>query len=145
MLINGVDLKIEPRANLSGADLREADLREANLRGADLRGADLREADLRGANLRGADLRGANLRGADLAIVKDVIDGGQRQDGYRFIGWIKNNELQIRAGCRDFTREEAYTHWRTTRGGTALGDETIAILDHIVKVAEIRGLIQKGE
>ena len=51
MLINGVEHKIDCRADL---------------RGANLNGADLKDADLRGANLRGAYLRGANLRGADL-------------------------------------------------------------------------------
>jgi hypothetical protein len=64
-------------ANLAGADLsdaylRDADLSDAYLRGADLSGADLSDAnfsgaDLRGAYLAGADLSGADLRGADLS------------------------------------------------------------------------------
>jgi len=58
--------KIEPGANLSGADLRGADLRGANLSGADLRGANLSGADLRGADLYEASLCGANLYEADL-------------------------------------------------------------------------------
>ena len=37
------------------------------------------------------------------------------------------------AGCRYFTVDEAYSHWRSTRGGTPLGDETIDILDFLVK------------
>jgi hypothetical protein len=65
-IINGVEVSIEPWANLFRADLRGADLTEANLRGADLRGADLTEANLRGADLTEADLRGANLTEANL-------------------------------------------------------------------------------
>jgi hypothetical protein len=64
-------IKIEPYANLQGANLRDANLqganlRDADLRGANLRGADLQDADLRGADLRDADLRGVNLQGTDL-------------------------------------------------------------------------------
>jgi hypothetical protein len=144
--LSGADLS---GADLRGADLRGADLRDAYLRGADLSGANLSRADLRGADLRGADLSRANLsradlRGADLsgAYLRGaaVIDGGQRSDGYRFVGWIKDGVLQIRAGCRDLTITEAREHWARTRGGTPLGAETMAILDHIEAIARIRGL-----
>jgi len=46
----------------------------------------------------------------------------------------------IDGGCRDFTMAEAREHWQRTRGGTSLGDETMAILDHIEAVARIRGI-----
>jgi uncharacterized protein YjbI with pentapeptide repeats len=69
-------MRIEPHADLLGAELsgadlrwsalRQADLRKADLRGADLRWCDLREADLRWADLRGCDLRWSDLIGADL-------------------------------------------------------------------------------
>ena len=62
--INGY--KIEPKANLEGADLRSADLRGANLMGANLMGANLYGANLRSADLTSADLRSANLTSADL-------------------------------------------------------------------------------
>jgi len=52
---------IEPRADLSGMDLRDADLKYA-----DLRDADLRDATLSGANLKSADLRRANIYAAKL-------------------------------------------------------------------------------
>ena len=77
MKVTGTDGKeytIEPRANLSqanlvfadlsGADLRDANLSQANLVYADLSGADLRDANLEWANLSGANLVGANLSGA---------------------------------------------------------------------------------
>ena len=111
--------------------------------GADLSRADLSGADLRGAYLSEADLSGADLRGADLRVAC-LIDGGQRSDGWRFVGWIKDGVLQIRAGaCRNFTISEARQHWARTRGGTPLGDETMAILDHIETVAKIRKLVDR--
>ena len=115
MLINGVERLIEPKSNL--------------------RGADLRAADLSGANLSGANLSGANLSYANL------IDGGQRSDGHRFVGWVKDGVLQIRAGCRSLAIDAAWEHWRKTRADTPLGEETFAILTHIVAVAKIRKLI----
>ena len=141
-------------AYLSGADLNRADLSCAYLNRANLIGADLSGANLSGANLSRANLSCANLSGADLScaylnranlIGADLIDGGQRSDGYRFVGWIKASVLQIRAGCRSFTIEQARAHWAATRAGTPLGDETTAILDHIEAVAAIRGLLAKSE
>ena len=125
MLINGVERLIEPKSNL---------------RGANLGGANLYGADLRGADLGGADLRGANLGGANLARTC-LVDGGQRSDGYRIVGWVKDGVLQIRAGCRSLAIDAAWKHWAETRADTPLGEETFAILTHIVAVAKIRKLI----
>ena len=105
--------------------------------GANMARAYLFDANLSGANLAGANLDGASLSGANL------VDGGQRSDGYSFVGWIKDSVLQIRAGCRSLSITEARKHWIKTRGGTALGEETMVILDHIERVAKIRGLIVK--
>jgi len=88
------------------------------------------------SSLIGANLRYANLSGADL------VDGGQRSDGHRFVGWVLGGVLQIRAGCCNFTIHEARDHWRKTRAGTPLGEETFVILDHIELVAKIRGLVE---
>jgi len=107
------------------------DLTHANLVGAVLAGANLAYADLAGAYLAYAVLAGANL-----------VDAGQRSDGYRFVGWVKGGVLQIRAGCRNLSITEAREHWAKTRGGTQLGDETMVILDHIEQVAKIRGLLK---
>jgi hypothetical protein len=136
-------------ANLAGADLAYADLAGANLAYADLARADLAGANLAGANLAGADLAyadlaGANLAGADLAGAHlawhHVIDGGQRRDGYRFVGWIKDGDVMICAGCRDMTLAE-YREHNAKREDAAMRDETASILDHIERVARIRGLI----
>jgi len=64
MIVNGY--KIEPFANLEGADLCGAKLEGAKLEGANLKGANLEGADLKGANLEGANLKGAKLEGANL-------------------------------------------------------------------------------
>ena len=147
-----VNWALESAAKLHGADLRWADLQGADLHGATLEGADLRNvtlrgADLRWADLRGADLRWANLRGADLQGAKlhgaTLVDGGQRIDGYRFVGWAREGALQIRAGCRDFTISEARGHWGSPGyPDKSRADETLLILDHIEAVAKIRGIIK---
>ena len=62
-----VELAVEAKSNLYGANLSEADLSGANLSGANLSGADLYGASLYRANLSGADLSGASLYRADLS------------------------------------------------------------------------------
>ena len=52
----------------------------------------------------GADLGDANL-----------VDGGQRSDGYRLIGQVRDGALWIHAGCRYLPIEEAREHWIETR------------------------------
>ena len=138
-------------ANLRGADLSEANLRGANLREANLYWANLREANLRGANLREANLRGANLSEANLygadSISDRIIDGGIRSDGYRFLLTRTDpGPWRIKAGCRNFTLDEAREHWTRTRPeGDPLGDETRLIIAHMVAVAKLRKWPEGGE
>lgn len=139
-------------ANLQGARLCSADLRGADLRGASLDGANLQGARLWGASLDGAYFRGARfrytiLRGADLrgANFQDanfqgaslwygcVATGGParravRSDGYEFLLWPTDQGWRVSAGCRWFSLDAAWVHWEQTRGGTALGDESLDIL-----------------
>ena len=61
-MVNGY--KIEPNANLIGADFSQQDLSGANLQDANLQDANLQGANLEGANLKGARLVRANLMGA---------------------------------------------------------------------------------
>jgi uncharacterized protein YjbI with pentapeptide repeats len=137
------------RANLAGANLADANLAGANLASATLASANLADADLAGANLAraylaDADLAGANLADANLADAnlasQHIIDGGQRIDGYRFVGWIKGADMMIRAGCRNLTLAEYRAH-NAKREDVAMRDETSSILDHIERVARVRGLI----
>jgi hypothetical protein len=48
----------------------------------------------------------------------------------------KDGAMRVVAGCRYFTMEEARAHWKETRGGTPLGDETMNILDAIELLAK---------
>jgi hypothetical protein len=141
--LRGADLQ---RANLRGADLQGADLQRADLRGAYLQRADLQGADLRGAYLQRADLQGAYLRGAYLqgaylqgAKINDdktaigILRRATRSDGYEFFLWHCEDGFYIKAGCRIFTLEEGRKHWKATRAGTPLGDETQDILAMFAK------------
>ncbi len=60
--VNGY--KIEPGADLGGANLFKANLTSADLGGVYLSGANLKGADLSGANLQWANLKDARLGGA---------------------------------------------------------------------------------
>ena len=100
----------------------------ANLEGAYLAGAYLARANLAGAYLARANLEGANFQGA-----KGIILGPMRSDGYLFLLAQSegSTEWLVFAGCRNFTMKEARKHWKDTRAGTPLGDETFAILDYL--------------
>lgn len=54
-----------------------------------------------------ADLQGAYLQGA-----ADYKDGGVDVRGYHFRAVIKLNGIEITAGCRCFTLDQARTHWK---------------------------------
>jgi hypothetical protein len=128
-------------ANLTGAYLTGAYLTGADLRGSDLRGSDLTGAHLTGANLTGAYLTGAYLRDADLRGAKinndkiaiGILRRAMRSDGYEFFLWHCEDGFYIKAGCRFFTMEEGRKHWKATRAGTPLGDETQDILAMFAK------------
>jgi uncharacterized protein YjbI with pentapeptide repeats len=120
-------------ANLTGANLTWADLTRADLTWADLTRADLTRADLTGANLTGADLTRADLTGANL------IHGGQRSDGYTFFLVREKTRAMVSAGCRYFTPIEGRAHWTSTRADTRLGNESLAMIDHLERMAKIAG------
>lgn len=66
-----------------------------------------------------------------------------RTDGYTFLVTPTPEGPRIIAGCRYFTFEEARKHWNKTRGGTNLGDESIAIVEHLETMAKINGFMEK--
>jgi hypothetical protein len=104
--------------------------------GEDGKRADLTGADLTGANLTGAYLTGANLSGAKInndktAIV--ILRRATRSDGWEFFLWHCEDGFYIKAGCRFFTLKEGRKHWKDTRAGTPLGDETQDILAMFAK------------
>jgi hypothetical protein len=123
-------------AYLEGANLRGANLEGANLRGAYLTGAYLRGANLIGAYLEGANLEGANLEGAKInngKIAIGILRRATRADGWEFFLWHCEDGFYIKAGCRFFTMEEGHKHWKATRAGTPLGDESLDILAMFAK------------
>jgi uncharacterized protein YjbI with pentapeptide repeats len=103
---NGTDYKIDPNANLRGADLNGANLSGANLRWADLRWADLNGADLNGANLSGANLSGADLRWAtgNMQEIKSAAF-----DTWS-VAWVQSPDgiTQLQIGCKRHDLEK----WR---------------------------------
>ena len=57
-----------------------------------------------------------------------------RTDGYDFIVVpCSDGKNRVIAGCRYFTFKEAKEHWKATRGGTELGEETMDILEYLKK------------
>jgi hypothetical protein len=123
-------------AYLGGAYLRGAYLGGANLGGAYLTGANLTGAYLRGAYFEGANLTGANLEGAKINNDKTafgLLRRATRSDGHEFFLWHCEDGFYIKAGCRFFTLEEGRKHWKATRAGTPLGDETQDILAMFAK------------
>jgi hypothetical protein len=121
---------------LEGKGGERASLARASLVGASLVGASLDGANLVGASLDGANLVGANLVGAKINNDKTVIGvlrRATRSDGYEFFLWHCEDGFYIKAGCRFFTLEESRKHWKATRAGTPLGDETQDILSMFAK------------
>ena len=127
-------------SDLSGSDLSYSNLRYSNLSGSNLRGSSLSGSDLRGSNLRGSNLSYSDLSGSDLR-GHPIVVGGLRSDGYQFLLTnFPEQGVRILAGCRDFTgAEQAREHW-TAKGGM-LGAESLAILDHMLNLARIRGIV----
>jgi hypothetical protein len=63
------------------------------------------------------------------------VVGPVRSDGYQF---VIGETGSIHAGCRVFaTADEAREHWKKTRGGTSLGEESLAIIDFLERMASI--------
>ena len=75
------------------------------------------------------------------AIIKDrKFPQIKRSDGYDFIAVpCSDGETRVIAGCRYFTFKEAKKHWKKTRGGTPLGDETMLILKFLKQYVKMQG------
>ena len=116
---------------LRGEGGNRARLDGASLVGASLDGASLNRASLVGASLDGARLDGAKINKDKTAI--GILRRATRSDGYEFFLWHCEEGFYIKAGCRFFTLEEGRKHWKATRYGTPLGDETQDILAMFAK------------
>ena len=132
------------RANFQYANLRSADLRSADLRSADLLYANLRDADLQGANLRNANLRNAdfqyaNLQYANLQGAVGLVFLTQTDVGYPVLAQQDNLNApwRIRAGCRDFSVDEAIEHWSAPTYHTpSSGQRCVAVIEWFKKETE---------
>ena len=100
--------------------------KRANFDGASLVGASLDGARLDGARLDGASLDGAKINGKT---VIGILRRATRADGYEFFLWHCQEGYFIKAGCRFLDMEAERQHWTSTRQGTALGAESLDILD----------------
>ena len=99
-------------ADLSSANLSSADLSSANLSSANLSSANLSSADLSSANLSSANLRGADLWGADLSGAKNILDP---------IEHMKKNFLTDATGWIVYkaigaTQYPSPSHWKIEQG-----------------------------
>jgi hypothetical protein len=103
-----------------------------------LQGANLQGADLQGACLQRADLQGAKINNDKTAI--GILRRATRSDGWEFFFWHCEDGFYIKAGCRFFTMEEGRKHWKATRAGTPLGDETQDILAMFAKAIKREGV-----
>ncbi len=128
-----VEIAVEARANLAGADFKGAYLGGANLAGAYLVGANLAGADLAGADLAGADLKGACLAGADLKGARDVAQLGT-PDGWVAFTWHLKGVIQVRVGCKDMTLADGRAYW----AGKENRREVMAALDYAATIARVR-------
>jgi len=117
-----------------GKSGKRANLHAANLYGADLSGADLRDINLSRAYLSRADLSRAYLYGADMTHIIAIIAAGY-PEGWCAYGWLRDDVLSIRVGCREKRLPEARAYW----SGKDDRREVLAAVEYIAAVAAARG------
>ena len=84
--------------------------------------------------------------GARIETPLHYVDGGMRRDGYRFSGYLFGGDVWITAGCRVFLLPQARSHWSAPDyREKGLGEEAIAIIDHIERIFALRGLTVEME
>ena len=111
-------------AYLGGANLARANLARANLARANLGGANLARAYLNGAYLGGANLDGANLGGKKLIGERPIIQIGPIGSRRSYVvGYIREDELIIKAGCFTGTVSEFLEKLENTHGGNIHSEE----------------------
>ena len=90
-------------------------------------------AEVRAAQARMATVTeaGANLFRAKIndKTVIGILRRATRSDGHEFFLWHCREGYFLKAGCCFLDMEAARQHWTTTRQGTAIGNESLDILD----------------
>jgi len=109
--------------------------------GGTIEGGTIWGGTIEGGTIWDGTIEGGTIRGGTINFVLTA----QRSDGYMFVVNPTEDVLRVTAGCRYFTFPEAREHWERTRGGTLLGDETMAILDFLEGQARRHGLIKEIE
>jgi uncharacterized protein YjbI with pentapeptide repeats len=100
--------------------------------------ANLGGAYLEDANLKGADLGGANLARANLAVAYLAAHLGY-PNGWSAFAWVKDNQVRVQVGCRNFTLAEGRAYW----AGQKNRREVLAALDYAERIADLRGWIKE--
>lgn len=81
----------------------------------------------------------ALLSGQATVSGKATVYGIMRSDGHCFVYVpCSDGKLRVIAACRYFTMREARKHWKETRGGTALGEETFIILKALAALQKVQ-------
>lgn len=80
-----------------------------------------------------------------LDLTNRVIASVTRSDGYTFMLLSHRDGYMVRAGCREYSMAEAWSHWRLKRHGTALGMETCSILEMFERAIQIEAIRSKEE
>ena len=91
------------------------------------------------ARVEGYAWVGGNARVSGAARIYKVNLTAVRSDNYTFTIAPTPEGPRVIAGCRYFSFEQAREHWIRTRGGTPLGEETMAILDLLEAQSRIHG------
>jgi len=119
-----------------GSDLSHCDFSGSDLSYCDFRGSDLRYCDLRYCDFRYCDFRYCDFRHAKGVILLPVQD----PRGYSFVFAIECNDgWRVRAGCRDFTIEQALEHWGDSyKGDRGIGDAYLYAVNWLKEKVSIK-------
>jgi hypothetical protein len=109
---------------------------KATIEGGTFRGGTFWGGTFRGGTFEGGTFRGGTFRGGTYQFVLMA----QRTDGYVFTFNPDPRGPMVAAGCHYFTFPDAREHWKATRGGTQLGDESLQLLEHLEKMARLTGV-----
>jgi len=124
-----------------GGTIEGGTIWDGTIEGGTIEGGTIWGGTIEGGTIWDGTIEGGTIRGGTINFVLTA----QRSDGYMFVVNPTEDVLRVTAGCRYFTFPEAREHWERTRGGTLLGDETMAILDFLEGQARRHGLIKEIE
>ena len=133
---------VGPQARVAGGAIWGGVILGGVIEGGTILGGAILGGTILGGTILGGTIRGGTIWDGTIwdgtiwggtilggSVVKVTPPSAGRSDGYLFLVLTQEDgSVRVTAGCRNFTFEEARTHWSATRGGTPLGDETFRIL-----------------